>query len=474
MTGPSFPPRPAGVGFLTRLIVVLVLLLVIGYVGYLAITLGPNVGGLSIADFVRGEERILQPAELRGPPLRLARDGTDRVFLLTTQQERIVPLRFGRTGTPRPPRQMLHVDLWAFDVATARPAWKSRLRTYEGGGDIMFALLGADDGVLWAMVREPLAVSVRDGAIVADGERLEAANPPLAGKRVDEPGYVAFGAQGLQLTLSDSTQWVVEGASLKAQPRADAPTNRDGIVAPAYDASYSSSFQLRGLPINTMWLGVLTDEEAKMLQAPPVVPGAKPGDRPGVMADFLATQHVPGMLSVQPVPYRVWSAKVAKVSAAPRDWPKELPDNWGTRDQFSDYKALPESPPFLKAGLLGDGRSPIAYWCREPDSVMVLHHDKVGGAGRLRLARVSGPAGRVVWDAPLALANMDASMFGDRTLAFVGTEPNPDYDRDAEVSRDQLQKLVTLDVPSGTVTVYDLTAESVRDETPPVERAPTP
>jgi hypothetical protein len=209
-----------------------------------------------------------------------------------------------------------------------------------------------------------------------------------------------------------------------------------------------------------MWLGVLTDEEAATLQAEPIVPGAKPGER-GAAADFYERQHVPGDLTAQPRPYRLWSAKVAQVSAAPLGWPADLPDNWGTRDKFSDYKPLPEASAFLQAGLLGDGRSEWPFWFRGPDSVLVLYHDKVGDAGRLRLARVSGPAGRVVWDAALPLADLEASMFGESTLAFVGTEPNPAHDPRSEVSRETHETLVVPNVASGDVARYDLTAESV-------------
>src|SRR6185436_12993769 len=99
---------------------------------------------------------------------------------------------------------------------------------------------------------------------------------------------VAFGGQGLQLTLSDATQWVVDGKTLAAQPRDTAPRARAGILVPAHEAPYTSRFQMRGLPIANRWLGVLTEKEATTLQAAPVVPGAQPGERPGVLADFLA------------------------------------------------------------------------------------------------------------------------------------------------------------------------------------------
>lgn len=451
----------------SRLLFLAAFIPVVGYAGYLAIVLGPSLGDLDWADLLRGYHRTLWPAEVRGPVLRSQRGGADRVYVLTTQQERIVPLRFGRIGQMNA-RQMLHVDLWAFDPKTAKPEWRRRLRTYEDRGDLRHEILGADGGTLWLFVREPLAVSLRDGVLLADGAEIEEVNPPLRGKRVDEDGYVAFGAQGLQLTLSDSTQWVVDGDTLAAMPRSQAPRREDRISPTAYDASSTQPFQQRGLPLDGMWLGVLTDAEAEKLKSPPVIPGRDPGERPGIMADFLAEQNVPGNLDlgVAPVPYRLWSAKVEKVSAAPRDWPKELPDRWGTRDKFSDYRPLPDSPPFLQAGLLGDGRSPRPFWFRQPDSVVVLHHDKVGSAGRLHLARVSGPGGKIVWNAPLLVADLRASTFGESSLAFLGILPNLAHDPQSEISVEEHALVLGLDVASGAVAGYDLSAESVADTTP--------
>lgn len=438
----------------------------LGYVGYLAIALGPELGRLEWGDFARGYRRILMPAERRGPVLRSSAGGSDRVYVLTTQSERIVPLRMRRRGGTGRARQLLHVDLWAFDATTAQPVWRRRLRTFEDQGDLMHTILGADASTLWLLVREPLAVSLADGRLLADGAGLDARNPSVAGQRVDQNGFVAFGAQGLQLTLSDSTQWVVDGLTLAAQPRAAAPRHDDRITLPALDAAYTSRLQLRGLLTESMWLGVLTDSEADTLSKPPVVPGAKPGERRGAMADFLASQHVPGRLEAAPTRYRLWRAKVKKVSAAPRDWPAHLPDNWGTRDQFSDYAPLPDAPVFLQAGLLGNGEAETPFWYREPDSVLVLHHDKVGKDGRLRLARVSGPAGRVVWDAALGAAALDSAMYGARIVSLVGGGPNPAHEPKAERSRETHQLLVSVDVTDGRLASYDLTAESVTDNFP--------
>lgn len=443
-----------------RLLVALLLSLVLGYIGYLALALGPRFWSLTLDAWLAGEERVVEPAEIRGGTLRSG----DRLYALTVQQERVVPIRatWRSPGIGRP-RHYLHVELWAFDVGTARPTWRKRLRTYEDGGAIEYALLGLDGGTLWLFVREPLGVAIADGTIVADGARLDRETPALAGKRVDRPGWVAFGGQGLQLTLSDATQWVVPADTLKAMPRESAPRDRAGLVVPGTAVADTDHFQLRGITFGgTRWLGVLTDEEAAKWSKDPVVPGAKPGERRGAMYDFLASQHVPDRLTPQLRPYRLWGAKVTKVSAAPRDWPKELPDNWGTRDQFGDYAVLPEAPAFLQAGLLGNGVDEHAMWFRDPDSVAVLFHDKVGPEARVRVARIAGPAGRVVWDAALDLAVVEGAFYGPTALAFVGTVPNPAHVDEDDVSRAEHERIVAVDVATGAVAIFDLTAESAR------------
>jgi hypothetical protein len=117
----------------------------------------------------------------------------------------------------------------------------------------------------------------------------------------------------------------------------------------------------------------------------------------------------------------------------------------------------------LRAGIQHDQPFPGV----EPGSVLVLHYDKVGDGGRLRVARATGPAGRLAWDADLALAHLSAAMFGDSTLAFVGTVPDPAYEPYSEVSRDKHEVLVFVNEATGIVARYDLTAESVVDADAP-------
>ena len=142
-----------------------------------------------------GEVRELQPALFQSAPLRTDQGGADRVYLLSVQSETITQLSFGRRTSSRPRRDLLHVDLWAIDASNGTLAWRKRLRSYEGeqraGRDLRgFDLLGVDGNTLWLTVDGPLGVSLADGSVVADGARIDAKNPAMAGNRAKWHGFV--------------------------------------------------------------------------------------------------------------------------------------------------------------------------------------------------------------------------------------------------------------------------------------------
>jgi hypothetical protein len=219
---------------------------------------------------------------------------------------------------------------------------------------------------------------------------------------------------------------------------------------------------MRSLSIGKAWLGVLTDAEAEYLSHPPTIPGRDPNERPGALQQFLNENHVPQPLN-DPLPqaYRLWKARLTEVSAAPSGWPKELPDRWGKRTEFSDYRPLPDAPSFLKAGLLrehSDAKVPL--WYRDPDSVLVLHTDKLGPAGRLVVSRVSGPDGVPVWKVSLPLASLHSAMRGENDLFMWGREPGAKDERGTDWDSEHA-KLVRIDVASGQSIVLDLTVEGL-------------
>jgi hypothetical protein len=191
------------------------------------------------------------------------------------------------------------------------------------------------------------------------------------------------------------------------------------------------------------------------------------------MQQFLNENHVPKPLNDPlPQPYRLWRASAKPVSAAPPDWPKELPDNWGMRTQFSDYAALPDSPTFLRAGLLREHRdAEVPLWYRNPDSVLVLHTDKLGPAGRLQLSRISGPLGKPVWNTRLPMASLTSVMQGDNAVLLWGSETGAADERSKEENYAHA-KLVRVDVATGKSIVLDLTAEGFTRQPSKMEAAP--
>ncbi|HEX7804184.1 MAG TPA: PA2928 family protein [Pseudoxanthomonas sp.] len=444
-----------------------VLLILLGIAGLWVLQQGGGAGLRQV--LTTGGFKQLQPALFQSAPLRTDQGGADRLYLLSTQSETITGA-MSRRSANRVRRDLLHVDLWAIDARTATVAWRKRLRTYEGdersGRDLRgFALLGADGKTLWLTVDGPLGVSLADGSVVADGARIDKANPAMAGKRVDEAGYIAFGRHGLQVTLNDASQWRIDASDLSAAPRDTDVRNPAGILPPAKSGS-TSSFMTRALPIGERWLGVMTDQEAELYRNKPVIPGRDPNERPGVMQQFLEENHVPApLLEPKPQQYRLWGARMVQVSAAPPDWPKQLPDRWGKRPKFSDYRVLPESPRFLRAGLLHEGMphqsnsQEQALWYREPDSVLVLHSDKLGQQGRLQLTRVSGPLGKPVWTLALPMDQLRSVMRKDNDLMLLGSEP-PAADKKSEEEGPHV-KVARVEVAAGRITVLDLTAQSL-------------
>ncbi|MEO8460863.1 MAG: PA2928 family protein [Dokdonella sp.] len=411
----------------------------------------------------------LQAALFQTAPLRTAQGGTDRIYLLSTQSQTLI-FRSGRSITDVR-TDYLHIDLWAIDATTATVAWRKRLRTYEGKereGRILtaFDLLGADGTTLWLNLEGPLGVSLADGSVIADTARIEQRNPQLAGKIVNEDGYVAFGRNGLQLTLNDASQWRIDAADLSAAPRDTPVSHPDKIVPPANGRpSSTSSFQIRALTAGETWLGVLTDKEADALSHAPVIPGRDPNERPGALQQYLNANHVPSPLNDPlPQPYRLWRARVKQVSAAPPGWSKELPDRWGKRSEFSDYRMLPDSPSFLRAGLLRQHRdAEIPLWYRNPDSVIVLHVDKLGEAGRLQLTRIAGPRGAVVWQTPLPFVSLESVMRGENDLVLWGKGPDSAGDHKSGETV-TLWKMTRIDTQTGKTIALDMTTESFTRE----------
>jgi len=404
----------------------------------------------------------LSPPETLGPPLRVG----DKVILLTGQwKETYTSTGSGRTSRRTSTIVDLYVDLWSFDATTATPQWRKRLQVQRDGAKTQRTILGADGDTVWLLLPHGLfAASLSDGAVIADHTAIEARNPPLHGMLSPERRFYRFDGQGLHVTATDARTWRIDPRTLVARPATSADATqapKPDAVAPAYfTPNASHAYQARGAVLGDRWLGVLSDAEADALSKRPEVPGAKPGERRGAMAYFLeTTQAPPGLPAFAAVRYRLWSSRIVQVSAAPPDWPKEMPDNWGTRPKYTEFAPLPAGPEFLQGGLFGpyvhNGAKPV--FLRDPDSVLVLHRDRLGEQGRLRLARVAGPQGRVVWEAAMPLSVLQSVMPGGNTLVLYGRlfTPPPADGRPRDPMHTALEQLVSIDLATGAMQVHE-------------------
>lgn len=325
---------------------------------------------------------------------------------------------------PRP--SDLFVDLWAFDVGTAKPLWRRRVQTERNGAMAGRSMLGAEGNTMWLLLpRGLLAVSLSDGAVQADGNRIESQNPPLKGLLPKDSRYFLFDAQGLKIIAADAREWRLDPETFRARPAQTANSEvRQDVFRPAYfTPNYTSSFQQRGLEIPGHWLGVLTDKEAEAFHS----------------------QNATGSVSGE-VRRRLWQAKTGQAE-----------NFFGKYTTYSDFKPL--GVEFLMPGLLTvpqSGTPGQVLWARHPDSVFVLHRDRLGQEGRWRLARVAGPEGIVLWDTGLPLSVLQSVMQDAQTVVLYGVEyRQPQNDRPRDPMHDAREKLIAVDLATGKLGVHD-------------------
>lgn len=447
----------------------------------------------SIVDALFDSADGRQPLTVAGAPVVSSRDGAVTVYLLTTRVQRHRPRRWGLSRLSR--TSELQVDLWAFDGATAQPRWHRRVSTQPGAAPTGVSLFGVDGGTIWLYAHGLQARSVDDGEAIVDAPAaIVEGNPELAGQLVADARYYGVDGAGLWLTGADGRQWRVPAGRFVAQPVATAPAAaRDDVVMPRpWLAAAQTAFVARGIDIGERWLGVLTDAEAAQLSRPLPQPDAATGTAAAAakaqMAAVRALDDLPVLHQGQR--YRLWQARIERRSAAPPDWPADFPDNWGTYRHYTAFSPLPDAPTFLGGGLLDPSGRRAPAWLREPDSVFVLDRDRLGENGRLRLARIAGPRGNVVWRSPLPLSLLQAAsvegaqavLFGRAFAAIVddgagegssgeeaGAQPVEAGDATrsgaADGGRDEPyhaahERLVAVDLAAGIVRSFDLTRDA--------------
>jgi hypothetical protein len=380
---------------------------------------------------------VPSPASVQGKPVRAETTTGDRVFLLTSQWR---SYKSPGSGLNRTTYTDLLIDVWGFDAATGQPVWRRRITQDRSGVNMGREILGAQDGVLWVVQPKGLVgLSTADGSVVADPARTETANPILKGVLPTEAQYYAFDAGGLRFTAADGRKWRM-GPGLKAAvdtPTPDKPA--PGVALPARVAGGNGTwaFMEQGLDTQALWLGLLSPEQAAALTGGGPPRGIDPTTHPRT---------------------RLWYAKIGSRRTF-----------FGKERTYSDFKPYPDSPEFLQAGLLTDGRTnaiPILLF--EPDSVLVLHRDRLGEQGRLRVSRISGPRGKVLWTVDLPMQAVEAVMPGKTSVALLGRQDDDRLKRNPNDLPGSVDQFVAIDYATGKSAGYGFLIPSTKaEEIPP-------
>jgi hypothetical protein len=401
----------------------------------LAILLVPAVIIAAVLYVMTGGGVVPSAATILEEPVRTATPDGDRVYLMTSQW-RSFRTRGTRTGTSY---TKLYVDVWGFDAANAKPVWRQRIADDRGGVNMGRKILGVQGGILWLLDGKGLlGLSLKDGSEVADNATLEAANPALRGLMPTEGDYYRFDPQGLSFTAADGRDWRMTGqgsATVPDGPRLDSDAqrapDRPGVSTPANTSGGNRtwSFYTRGINVaDRVWLGLLADPE--------VEPFRKAGGRIG----GLDPERYPRS--------RMWSARIENSKRT----------FFAPNPILSDVKPLPEGPEFLIAGLLQDNRCchniPIVLF--KPDGFLVLHRDRLGAAGRLKLTRISGPAGKPVWSIDLPTTDLQAVMPGETSVVLMGSRDEAPLFPNANSSNrpESIDQLVSVDLATGRLGAY--------------------
>ncbi len=314
------------------------------------------------------------PVEREGPPALVAQPAGEPIFWLMLKQEE-QRMRYLRGGSRMIGNWVteiyFHFDLQAHDPATAGRLWKKRMLTVKneaGGHTAQARILGQEGEVVWLFLHDqPVAVSSKDGSVLADRKTLERQNPELRDLIPTVLDFYAYDG-GLVMTAADARRFRISGSEFRAQPYT--PPNDDyfrqvEFMATRWNGGYhTKDFVAYQLMRDGKWLGLYTEKEA-----------AYAGN--DEWGDHLAKPE-----SIYPEGSRArrtfWTARIGKT--------KEFSE--GAHDRLFDVTRVPGASEYLEAGLLIQPGTRQVLRLQDPSGVMVVHRTRLDEQGRVAFTRL--------------------------------------------------------------------------------------
>lgn len=390
-----------------------------------------------------------EPLELQGRPTMVGDQGQPRLWVLSKQEEQR-QVSFGggnrRIGGWRTDT-FFHFQLQAFDPSTARPLWSRRVLTLGDaeahgsqsrviGSSAAGRVLGQDGDLVWLLIDEkPLALSLSDGARVADTAAIEQRNPDLKGLLPVEAKHYGFD-RGLVFMSADARRFVLRGHALKAEPYTQPEQARPAPLLKANGAPLivpmlpMGEVPARQVRLEGQWLGLYSENEAADLV----------DDKWGNHLRWPYTVLNEGALARR----AFWRAKIVEA----RSFEERF-------ERFDSVAPVQGAPIFLKGRFLKDLASGEPLVLDDPAGVMVWHGTRIDRDGRLALTRLDNGL-RESWTTELPLSETSTMnpvmywMLPKRLLAMGELESQVDG-----VTR-RVPHLVSVSIADGGMQAWDL------------------
>lgn len=166
-------------------------------------------------------------------------------------------------------------------------------------------------------------------------------------------------------------------------------------------------------------------------------------------AKFLGEHDTVGE-SYEDVRRKMWSAKLEKTT-----------EFLGERLHYRDLSPVPGTADYLGGKFLREyerSSQLTAIRLADPDSVLLLSRDRLGEAGKLRLARVAVADGKTLWDASLPLTEIQSVRHLEKSVLLFGIEHIEGDPEIRDSLRDSPRRLVAVDLVTGTPQAFSLSA----------------
>ena len=163
-----------------------------------------------------------------------------------------------------------HLRLQAHDPATTQRLWMKSLkvlRDKEGGRSAQIRILGQQGEIVWVWLHDQvLALSARDGSVIADRSALEQANPAIQGMIPGELKFHTF-VGALVITLADARRVRIEVPGFRATPY-QIQDERQFSYAVSLGTTWNGGHDTREFGVRhgrfgKDWIGLLSEKEAR-------------------------------------------------------------------------------------------------------------------------------------------------------------------------------------------------------------------